>query len=246
MERSRLMRTVLVPLLVGVLATMLVSWYIGNEEKRLSPADVVPIVVASRTIPAKTVLTQDMLRIQSVPRPYAPVGSLHKTEEAIGRVSTISLIDGEPIAASRVALSEKVLGLAHFVPPGLRAVTVAVNEITGNAGFPEPGDRVDVMATFTKEIGGRDRTDLVLENVQVLAIVRDSDSKSSPSFKDMKSYTSMTLAVTPSQAATLVWSEERGKLRMLLRPDGAGDLVSRAAADSYSVLGYQPPAPKTR
>jgi len=238
MDKSRILKTIVIPVLVGVLATVMVAWYIRTEEKRLSPADMIPVLIASRPIPAKTVLLQDMLKVKSVPRSYAPPNALQQPDQAIGRATVVALAEGEPVVAARLATNERLLGLSHYIPAGMRAMTVAVNEVMGVAAFPEPGDRVDILSTFTKEMGGRDRTDMIVEDVPVLAVVRDTESKGGQYQKDLRQYTSLTIAVTPQQAATLAWSEERGKLRVLLRPNGAKDRAAGVQANSQSVLGY--------
>ena len=238
MDRSRFIRTILIPLVVGIAATALVAWYIKSEEKRLAPDDVLPVIVASRPITAKTILTPDMLKSKTVPRVYSLPGTLARVDEAVGKVTTVALAEGEPLFADRVVQKDKAVGLSYYIPQGLRAVTIAVNEIIGTAAFPEPGDAVDILATFTKEIGGRDRTDLILESVPVLAVVRDTESKGGQFQKDLRSYTSLTLAVTPQEAAKLVWSEEKGKLRVMLRSNGSRDHARNLEANSQTVIGY--------
>jgi len=238
MERSRFLRAIVIPVLIGAIATGLVAWYIRNEEKRLSPSDMIPLVVASRPVPAKTILTSDMLGVKGVPRAYAPPNTLTKIEDAVGRVTTVALAEGEPLMAARVVQKEKAVGLSYYVPQGMRAVTMSVNEIIGNAAFPEPGDSVDVLGTFN--ISNQDKTMMVLERLPILAVVRDTESKGLQQ-RDVKGYTSLTLAVTPQQAATLVWAEERGRLRLLLRPKDSTDYVGHIEADFQSLFGVPKP-----
>jgi pilus assembly protein CpaB len=238
MERSRLLRAIVIPLLIGAVATALVAWYIQSEEKRLSPSDMIPVVVAARAVPAKTILTSDMLVTKGVPRAYAPPNTLTKIEDAVGRVTTVALAEGEPLMSARVVQKEKAVGLSYYVPPGMRAVTMSVNEIIGNAAFPEPGDSVDVLGTFS--IAGQDKTMMVLERLSILAVVRDTESKGLQQ-RDLKGYSSLTLAVTPQQAATLVWAEERGRLRLLLRPKDSTDYVGHIEANFQTLFGVQRP-----
>lgn len=246
MDRSRFMRTVVIPLVAGLIATGLVAMYIKREEKRLSPTDVVPCVVAARPIPAKTVLLPEMLTVKFIPKAYSLPNTLPRVDDAVGKVTTVALAEGEPLFAAKVVPKDKAVGLSHYIPQGMRAVTISVNEIIGVASFPEPGDTVDILATFSKEIGGRDRTNLILQAIPVLAVVRDTESKGGQFQKDMRSYTSLTLAVTPEQAATLVWAEDKGKLRVLLRPTESRDQVGHLEANSQTVLGYTRPEEKTR
>ena len=58
----------------------------------------------------------------------------------------------------------------------MRAVTIRVNDVEGVAGFVLPGDRVDVALTrqVDKSVG---TTDVVLQNVKVLAIDQIADER---------------------------------------------------------------------
>src|SRR4029077_14709018 len=71
-------------------------------------------------------------------------------------------------------------GLPPAIPPGLRAVSVKVNEVIGVAGYVLPGTRVDVVATISPTHHPTDMTSkVILTNVQVLAagtkIERDTE-----------------------------------------------------------------------
>lgn len=240
MSKSRFLRTVVVPILVGAIATGLVAWYIQNEEKRLSPTDLVPLVVAAKPVPAKAVLLPDMLIIKQIPRAYMLPNVATRTEDVLGKVTTVALSEGEPLFTNKVVTQDRGAGLSHHIPQGLRAVTIAVNEIIGVAAFPEPGDSVDVLATFSKEIAGYDRTLVILEGVKVLSVVRDVEARGGQFQRDLKGYTSLTLAVTPQQATTLVWSEEKGRLRVVLRPNDSTERVGSIESNAQTVTGYRP------
>jgi pilus assembly protein CpaB len=240
MSRSRFVRTILVPLIIGGLATALVAWYIQGEEQRLAPKDLMPLVVAVRPVPAKSVLLPDMLALTHVPRAYPLPNALTRIEDAVGKVTTVMLAEGEPLFASRIVPKDVAIGLSHYIPDGYRAVTISVNEIIGVAAFAEPGDRVDILASFGKDLVGYEQTHLILENVQVLAVVRELESRGTQQQKDLRQYTSVTLAVNPEQAAVLVWSEEYGRLRLLLRPEGSSDTSGKIEANAEKVTGHAP------
>ena len=44
--------------------------------------------------------------------------------------------------------SRRASGLPAAIPPGMRAISVKVNDVIGVAGFVEPGSRVDLMVTI--------------------------------------------------------------------------------------------------
>jgi pilus assembly protein CpaB len=105
--------------------------------------------------------------------------------------------------------------------PSKRAMAVKVNEVVGLPGFVQPGDRVDVMATFSNPYGkeGADTiTKVVLENTLVLAVGttmergKDEDGNEMPTPVKV-----ITLEVTLEEAEKLAMAENGGKLRLALR-----------------------------
>ncbi len=103
-----------------------------------------------------------------------------------------------------------------MIPPGLRAVSVRVNEVIGVAGYVLPGTRVDVVATVSPSGNGADMTSkVILTNVQVLAagtkIDRETD-KNKPMPVSV-----VTLLVNPEEAERLTLASTEGKIQLALR-----------------------------
>jgi pilus assembly protein CpaB len=98
-------------------------------------------------------------------------------------------------------------------------VTVALDPVIGVAGFPKPGNHVDVLATFTTERGMVTRT--VLQDVEILALGAEIQPASKDPNADKQSEATQqptaTLAVLPAEAEKLILAEARGKLRLALR-----------------------------
>src|SRR5262249_52405493 len=107
-------------------------------------------------------------------------------------------------------------GLPPAIPPGLRALSVRVNEVIGVAGYVLPGTRVDVLATVNPTDQHGDITSkVILTNVQVLAagtkIERDvHDNKPVP-------VSVVTMLVSPDEAEKLTLASSEGKIQLALR-----------------------------
>lgn len=167
----RLMRLsiVLISLCVGLLAALLTYQYLNRERTRAAlQARSVTVVVAAKPIAARTVIEAAAVREEARPAATLPPNCATAVDEVIGQVAVSSLQASEPIARSAVAPRTASLGLAYAVPKGMRAVAVALDPIIGVAGFLKPGDRVDVVATFTVDDMKVTRT--VLQDVTLLAI----------------------------------------------------------------------------
>ena len=126
------------------------------------------------------------------------------------------VIENEPILPNKLASKEAGAGLPPAIPPGLRAVSVRVNEVIGVAGYVLPGTRVDVVATVSPTDQNADMTSkVILTNVQVLAagtkIERDTDKN-----KPMP-VTVVTLLVNPDEAERLTLASSEGKIQLALR-----------------------------
>lgn len=204
----------------------------------------VPIVVARTAIPARTSILPAMLEVKRLPEPAVLPNSLRDPEEAVGAVTRDAVVAGEPLIRDRLWPKGQQPGLTFAIPAGKRAVTVAVNEVVGVGGFVKPGDLVDVLATFDREFFGQESTVTVLQGVQVLAIAQTmkDDGKA-----DAKVSTTVTLAVTLEEAQRLTLAEERGKLRLALRPSGGESPVKVPAATAANLLGGRPaPRPAVR
>jgi len=211
----------------------------ANEEKLVSMA------VAVREIPARTIIVPGMLSSKVVPVSETPSPDVLTPEEAVGKVALIAVAAGSPIKATDVAAKGVSLGLSYAIPPSMRAVTVAVDPVIGVAGFLKAGDHVDVVATFTRGMGGA-VAKTVLQDVQLLAL--GSQLEKEPMEQNADSTTlrrgtdTATLLVTPVEAERLALAENEGKLRLSLR--GAGDVVKSATngVTSQAVMGFDPKA----
>lgn len=156
----------------------------GKKEVPKVQAEVPTQMVIVPTMPIQEGKTIGMSDVTSVkwPSEFLPKGATFDVEtQVVGRVALQNLFPGEPIFKVKVSGSNTRGGLPAVIPNGLRAVSIAVTEVKGVAGFVKPGDHVDVLSTFEidpPEGGDKQRiTRTVLQNVLVLAsaqtMVRD-------------------------------------------------------------------------
>jgi pilus assembly protein CpaB len=109
------------------------------------------------------------------------------------------------------------------VGPGMKAVTIRVNDVEGVGGFVQPGDHVDVA--LTRQVDKENAsTQVVLQNVRVLAIDQVADERhANPAVAK-----SVTLEVDTIAAQKLGLAGSIGNLSLMLRKAGeAGGERSR-------------------
>src|SRR5260370_42339469 len=82
-----------------------------------------------------------------VPCDIGPPGSFHQKSRVVGRGVVLPIGRGEFILPGRLAAENGGSGLPSMIPPGMRAVSVRVNDTSSMSGFVLPGTRVDVLMT---------------------------------------------------------------------------------------------------
>jgi pilus assembly protein CpaB len=113
-----------------------------------------------------------------------------------------------------LASLEAGAGLPPIIPPGMRAVSVRVNDVVGVAGFVVQGTRVDVMVVLRQ--GAESMARVVVNNVQVLAAGTNIDQTVARSGQAIPS-TVVTLLVTPEDAAKISLASSEGQIMLTLR-----------------------------
>ena len=108
-----------------------------------------PVVVAAADLDIGTELRREDIRIIDWPANAVPASAISDPKDVIGRGIVLPVIENEPILPMKLASKEAGSGLPPAIPPGLRAVSVRVNEVIGVAGYVLPGTRVDVLATVS-------------------------------------------------------------------------------------------------
>jgi pilus assembly protein CpaB len=217
MNRNRM----ITGLAIAVAIAFLFSVYVYRTIQRITnvrPAAMTQIVVADRPIQLGTRLDTTNLRVISWPADEAIAGSFMRVEDCAGRALLTNLAGNEPVLESKLAPKEAGAGLPATIPEGMRAVSVAVNEVNGVAGFVIPGTMVDVLVTGRLSGNTADPnnniTRVILENVRVLAAGQqvEQDREGKPQKVPV-----VTLLVTPEGATKLTMASTEGKIQLALR-----------------------------
>lgn len=215
MKNIRLNVILLLALVFGAAAAFGVFQYLnGVKAAYVEQGDFVPVAVAKQRIAPKTRVSADMFTMQEIPSRYVNDDAVVEPSAITGKLTKTAIFPGEQILKSKIkGQDDPPDELAYAIPDGYRALTVAVNEVSGLAGMIRPGDSVDVFVTF--QDANAVMTSLVLQKIQVLAVDRVLDATSGDREKENST---VTLAVTPQQAQPLVLSTEKGSIRLMMRP----------------------------
>lgn len=242
------MRRILLPLVAVALAigTALYAnaWLEG--ERRAVLAQVTPVtaadpeyievlVAAERLTPGSFVKPTSW-RWQKWPAVEVPESYLLRgRDDAVeleGSVARQVLVPGDPILADSLVRPGDRGFLAAVLDPGMRAVSVPVDEASSNAGLIFPGDHVDLILTQTiagDADGGADRrvSETVLQDLRVIAMGRRLHSEPDET-ADTGQVRTVTLEVDPAGAETVALVTELGKLSLSLRSIATDPKVASA------------------
>lgn len=220
--------------------------------------DLTTIVVAKEDLAFGTAIKKDKLEEVQWPSRSVPTGSFRTVQaffkERESRVVTIGMKRGEPILGEKVTGPGQRASLSTMLEPGMKAISIRVNEVVGVSGFVLPGDRVDILLTRT--IGDAKNTkgtelqsysDLLLQNMRVLAIDQTADPKQ----EAPKVVRTITVEVSMADAQKITLASEIGSLSMILRENSTFATIrdprrmtvsdlSGDSGDKTSSATYQP------
>jgi len=205
-------------LLLGGLAAADVSGREAALRERLGP--LVAVVVAQRPLDAGVRLQASDLGVRRVPQRFAPAGVFARPEELIGQQIGAPLSVGTDITAAALQAPDPPAPGAPVRRGERMADVVAV----GSPRAIVAGTRVDVLVTREAADGSPGRTELALEDVEVLG-ARPADT--GPGERG-GAHVAASLRVTLRQAVYLAAAQAFAtELRLL--PRAAGDRRHRRA-----------------
>jgi len=210
----------------GLLAVFIAQVWLNNQasmqamnyEANKKPQSTRTIVVAKEPLRFGTELSAAMLQEVPWPAESLPSGAFIAIKDILsgGRRVVLSAIEAnEPVLALKITGAGQRATLSALVKPGMKAVTIRVNDVEGVGGFVLPGDHVDVVLTRQIDKGSA-TTDVVLQNTRVLAVDQSADERT---FKATVAK-SVTLEVDTVEAQKVWLASSVGSLSLLLRKAG--------------------------
>src|SRR3954447_10700155 len=251
-------------LLIGALviavvtAVMAKNMFTGAGAQQAAAAPAVPtgpkILVAKTALPVGTIIEATSLGWQ--PWPKELMQSAYYTEgqpdsdpqRLLGTVVRYQVTAGQPLTRGAVVGPKDRGFLAAALGPGMRAITVPVNESTGVAGFVFPGGHVDLVLTQTVQGGGDGPplkvSETIVRNIRVLATDQRFTDKDEDGKTQVKTFSNVTVEVTPRIAEKISVAQSIGTLSLSLRSiaDNTSDLERAVAAGDIKVPAGANPA----
>ena len=212
MNRSRLLMIGVVALALGGFVSLIV--YKNLQSRNTGVVVGADIIVAANDIQVGSRIEERDVRVEQVPASAVPPGALTKRSLVMGRGVVVPIYKGEFFLPNRLAAENAGSGLPSLIPPGMRAVSVRVNEVVSVAGFVTPGTRVDVLLTGTPNGGNEPQTTTVLQNAAVIAAGNKLERTSTG---EAQNTPVITLLVSPDDAQRLTLAQAEGHIQLSLR-----------------------------
>lgn len=213
MQRHR----VLVIFGIAWLSALALSWWVYKISTAPLKRDVVHAVAAVRDLPVGKRIAANDLKLVMIDRKDLPQGAGLKISDFVDRAMVTAVSGNEVLLESKLARKGGGEGLTALIEPGMRAVAVQVNDISGVAGFVQPGTRVDVLFTRVMNNGDAAST-TILQNVKVIAYGKQLEAGGKPDARlPAGGQTVATLLVTQEDAEKLALAIQRGRIQLALR-----------------------------
>lgn len=228
MDKGKLVRLLLIPIIIGLVVTLIIRQMLSAPAGTVAAGDDVEtaqvvVIQSKQPVPLRTKLTEAHLAVKQVPRSILTGNEYSEIKDVVGTVTMVEFSPGEVILKNRVVAEGKG-SLPYRIPTGYRAITIRIDELTGVAGHPAPGDLVDLILFLSEKQPNRAAatTRIIHEGVQVLgmgpAVETPTGESAVANGGPGPRLTSVTLALTPDQAVDVALAEQIGLIKLMLRP----------------------------
>ncbi len=231
---------------LALTAAYLVHTALQSKEESIQALrrNTVMVVGAARNLSPGERIDAAAVRLITWPRDQVPPGAFTGIQPVIGRVVKNPLTTNQPIVAAALLETERTGGvLPLMIPPGMRAMSIAVDDVSDMAGFVLPYSRVDVLVSVG--IGGGpgavpgaagEVSKIVLQNIKVVAVAQSLEA----GLDQPRQVKVVTLLVTPVQAERLAAASRLGTLTLAMRNFADQDLIATSGVTVPALLGIQP------
>jgi pilus assembly protein CpaB len=191
------------------------------------PPPKVKVLAAARVVPGGALLKDDDLADVEVLESKLQPGVLEDTPEVRSNLHgalVLHYLDKGTMLRVDDVLRPRDRGfLAAVLSPGMRAIAVGVDAVSGAGGLIWPGDHIDLILTqhleHSTDPGHAFLAQTVLKNARVIAVDQKLVQGANEAGATVGNLArTVTLEVTPDQAERVAVAERLGELSVIVRP----------------------------
>ena len=220
------------------LGAIVCAWlYLDQIEATLRGGRKVAVLVAARELPPGTRLTEADLALRTIPEAYlhpeSVMATLTDEKKILGRPVLAHLGQGQPVLWTDFETERAKLarGLSAAVQKGQRAITLPVDVSGSFANQLRPGDRIDVLGTFSRD--KHEVTVTVLQNLLVLSV---SGRKEELDGEPTLVVNAVTVSLDLDEAEVLAFARRHGAIDLALHGADDIDVVAQVAQKDFGDL----------
>ena len=221
-------KNIVIVFILAVLSALFATLYlydIGQQNKSMS--EKVKVIVANQRIEQGKIITDSMIKEKIVPKQYAQPKYISSIKEFYVNnepvyISIVPFEEGEQITTSKISSITSGFGLANTIPNDKKAITLLFNNQEVN-GIISSGSKVDLISIVEYEAKNNQYEEascVVAQNLLVLAVGNDIIGIAKNSKEDINVSVNIpvTVAVSMEEAQKIVLAQEKGILKIVLRP----------------------------
>lgn len=194
------------------------------------------VVVPNQNMARGDVIDTDRMATRPVPAEFTAPDAIKPEEidQFVGQKLAWPIKRGAPLLRSHIDPGSKAF--ATQLKPGKRALTIQVDDVNSTSGMVVPGNYIDLL--LIREGANGEVVQPLFQNLLVMAtgqMVQGAESPMSAS-QESKSYSTLTLELSPDQSARLILAQKLGSIRAVLRGQGDQEIVSQGAIGVSDLL----------
>ena len=244
-----------VALALGLAAAGLTSMYLsGVRTQVLKAAKPVKVLVANEDIPKGTtveaIMERKLIEQRDVPQQFVTAEAISSLRTVDGQVLAVSVSRGEQLSKTRFQFSSQA-GLSFGIPKGYVGLTIPSDDSRGVAGLIKPGDNVVIWTSVKQDANDENSwvTKPCVTGASVIAVRKstgveaDTDTKrqggsvlAAQKTDSSEGPPTVTLALKPAEAQSVVLAEEVGRVWLSLLPTDAKSTPGRAGITRVNLV----------
>lgn len=211
---------VILGIVLALIAGVAVFYVLANAEPQPVAVPTTKVVVAFQQVTARTEISADQVgQVDWPARVPTPINAVEKPADVVGKIAKSPIYAGEPIITDMVIskgdIEAQHSNAALLLEKGQVAVAFGVSAGSSVADALQPGDRVDLIVTYSAEVqnavagqntGAYVVSNKTLENVLILQVgpwPRDATDKAATQNNSNANITIVTLQLPEQDAIVL-------------------------------------------
>lgn len=197
------------------------------------------VVYAIKDIPEGQTIPSEALEERQIEQSKVPADAITTATLAAGRVTKYGVANGQIVSQHDLQAQGQNLSFDARLKTGFRAVTFAVDNNSGVAGFISPESHIDIIGMVGSGVDTKAKP--ILSDVEVIAVGQTYQRSTGSGSGAASPASSVTVAVTPEDTTKLIKAVLASKLYLSLR--NSNDHTPVATVDVTALYNSKSAAP---